>query len=273
MATPLPEQQTAVNITYRESGRGDAPALVLLHGIGSTSAGWRLQYEPLGRHFRVIAWDAPGYGGSKPLSGEAPSVDAYAQSLANLMDSLSVEQAILGTNSWGTPTAVAFARLYPHRVRALVLGGPAAGYGSLPKAEREQRTAARIERVKLLGMKKMREEDASDLVAPGTRAEVIQWITSAEGLNAEGYAQAARMLAAVDVPGEIVSVTCPVKIVSGEKDTRTPPATNARRIAAATPHATLLMVPNCGHLPHLEFPEIFNAAVLDTQKLLRAPKT
>jgi pimeloyl-ACP methyl ester carboxylesterase len=130
MTTPLPEQQTAVNITYRESGRSDAPALVLLHGIGSTSAGWRLQYAPLGRHFRVIAWDAPGYGGSKPLSGEAPSVDGYAQSLANLMDSLNVEQAILGTNSWGTPTAVAFARLYPHRVRALILGGPAAGYGS-----------------------------------------------------------------------------------------------------------------------------------------------
>jgi len=69
----LPKLQTAADITYRESGRKDAPALVLLHGIGSTSAGWRLQYGPLGGHFRVIAWDAPGYGGSKPLAGEAPS--------------------------------------------------------------------------------------------------------------------------------------------------------------------------------------------------------
>lgn len=272
MTNPLPALQTAANITYRESGRSDAPALMLLHGIGSTSAGWRLQYEPLGRQFRVIAWDAPGYGGSKPLSGEAPSIDAYAQTLANLMDSLGVEQAILGTNSWGTPTAVAFARLYPQRVRALILGGPAAGHGSLPREEREQRTAARLARVKELGMKKMREEDAADLVAPGTRAEVIEWITGAEGLSLEGYAQAARMLAAADVPRDIVSVQCPVKIVCGEKDTRTPPAANARRIAAATPNATLLMVPNCGHLPHLEFPDIFNAAVLDTQKLLRAAK-
>jgi len=263
MTTPLPAQQTAANITYRESGRSDAPALVLLHGIGSTSAGWRLQYEPLGRHFRVIAWDAPGYGGSKPLSGETPSVEGYAQSLANLMDSLNVEQAILGTNSWGTPTAVAFARLYPQRVRALILGGPAAGWGSAPKSEREQRAAARIERVKLLGMKQMREEDASDLVAPGTRAEVIQWITSAEGLNAEGYAQAARMLAQADVAREIASVQCPVRVVSGEKDTRTPPETNAKRIAAAAPNATLQMVPDCGHLPHLEHPEVFNASVLE----------
>jgi pimeloyl-ACP methyl ester carboxylesterase len=268
MTTPLPALQTAANITYRESGRSDAPALVLLHGIGSTSAGWRLQYEPLGRHFRVIAWDAPGYGGSKPFAAESPNVEGYAQSLANLMDSLGIEQAILGTNSWGTPTAVAFARLYPQRVRALILGGPAAGWGAAPKAEREQHATARIERVKLLGMKKMREEDASDLVAPGTRAEVIQWITSAEGLNAEGYAQAARMLAQADVPREIASVKCSVRVVSGEKDTRTPPETNANRIAAAAPNATLQRVPDCGHLPHLEHPEVFNAAVLEMLRSL-----
>jgi pimeloyl-ACP methyl ester carboxylesterase len=140
MTTPLPAQKTAANFTYRESGRSDAPALVLLHGIGSTSAGWR--------------------------------------------------------------------------------------------------------------------------------AEVIQWITSAEGLNAEGYAQAARMLAAADVPREIVSVTCPVRVVSGEKDTRTPPETNANRIAAAAPNATLQRVPDCGHLPHLEHPEVFNAAVLEALRAL-----
>ena len=77
----LPEPKFAADITYRESGGKDAPALVLLHGIGSTSAGWRLQYGPLGEHFRVIAWDAPGYGGSQPLPGEAPSAEAYARAL------------------------------------------------------------------------------------------------------------------------------------------------------------------------------------------------
>jgi pimeloyl-ACP methyl ester carboxylesterase len=259
----LPEQKSAAGFTYRESGAKDAPALVLLHGIGSTSAGWRLQYGPLGEHFRVIAWDAPGYGGSQPLAGEAPSAADYARALARLLDALGVQKAIIGTNSWGTPTGVVFARLFPARVRALVLGGPAAGYGSLPKDERDRRAAARIERVTALGVRKMREDDAADLVAPGTRAQVLEWIKGAEGLNANGYAQAARMLAEVDVPSEIVSVKCPIRIVSGEKDTRTPPETNAKRIAAAAPNATLQTVPNCGHLPHLEHPEVFNAAVLE----------
>jgi pimeloyl-ACP methyl ester carboxylesterase len=257
----LPESKSAAGFTYRESGRPDAPALVLLHGIGSTSAGWRLQYGPLGERFRVVAWDAPGYGGSTPLPGEAPSTEDYARALGRLLDALGIREAVIGTNSWGTPTGVAFARLFPQRVRALVLGGPAAGYGSLPKEERERRLAARLARVAELGMKKMREDDAPELVAPGTRAEVIGWITGAEGLHPEGYAQAMRMLAAADVAREAASVRCPVRVVSGELDKRTPPETNAKRIAAAAPNATLQMVPDCGHLPHLEYPEVFNAAV------------
>lgn len=267
----LPERQSAAGITYRESGRKDAPALVLLHGIGSTSAGWRLQYGPLGGRFRVIAWDAPGYGGSAPLAGEAPPVEAYARALAGLLDALGVGSALVGTNSWGTPTGVAFARLYPQRVRGLVLGGPAAGWGAEAPAEREKRAAARIARVRELGMKKMREEDAADLVAPGTRAEVLDWIKGAEGLHEAGYAQAVRMLAAADVPRDIAAVRCPVTVVSGELDRRTPPETNAKRIVAAARQARLQVVPNCGHLPHLEYPETFNAAVLEMQAAIGQP--
>lgn len=267
----LPELQTAADITYRESGHQDAPALVLLHGIGSTSAAWRLQYGPLGEHLRVIAWDAPGYGGSKPLAGEAPSAEAYAQALARLLDALGISKAIVGTNSWGTPTGVVFARLFPARVRALLLGGPAAGWGSAPKQAREQRIAERIERVTTLGVKKMREADAAGLVAPGTRAEVLEWIRGADGLSIEGYSQAARMLGAADVPRDAAAVTCPVKVLVGEQDQRTPPETNARRIAAALANGSLMMIPNCGHLPHLEFPQIFNAAVLEMLEEVSQP--
>ena len=47
----LPELKTAAGISYRKSGRRNSPALVLLHGIGSTSAAWRLQFAPLGKRF------------------------------------------------------------------------------------------------------------------------------------------------------------------------------------------------------------------------------
>jgi pimeloyl-ACP methyl ester carboxylesterase len=267
----LPEPKSAADLSYRESGRDDAPALVLLHGIGSTSAGWRLQYGPLGEHFRVIAWDAPGYGGSTPLAGVAPSVEDYAHALARLLDALGVGSALIGTNSWGTPTGVVFARLFPARVRALVLGGPTSGWGWMPAEERARRRAARIERVTTLGVKKMREEDAVDLVAPGTRAEVLEWIRGAAGLHRAGYVQAVHMLAAVDVPREAAGVQCPATVVAGELDRRTPPETNARKIAAALPKGSLQMVANCGHLPHLEHPDVFNAAVLARLQVVGQP--
>lgn len=56
----LPESRHAAGIAYRESGKPESPALVLLHGIGSTSAVWRDQYAPLGQRRRVVAWSAPG---------------------------------------------------------------------------------------------------------------------------------------------------------------------------------------------------------------------
>ena len=125
----LPTLRHAAGIGYRESGRRDAPALVLLHGIGSTSAGWRLQYGPLGERYRVIAWDAPGYAGSEPLPSETPEAADYARALGGLLDALEIGSAYLVTNSWGTLIALAFANLFAQRVRAMVLGGPTAGWG------------------------------------------------------------------------------------------------------------------------------------------------
>ncbi len=266
----LPPLQSAANISYRESGRREAPALVLLHGIGSTSAGWRLQYAPLGEHFRVVAWDAPGYGESRPLPGESPSVQAYAEALAQLLDALHIGRAIVGSNSWGTPTAVGFARLYPRRVRGLVLGGPAAGMAMLSAEERAKAIAARVERITRLGPEKMRDEDAARLVAPGANAEVLAWIRSPAGVTVAGYAQAARMLGAADVVREIAEVRCPVTVVSGEKDIVTPPALHAKPIAAAAPNARFESMPECGHLPHLERPERFNALVLEMLRAVSA---
>src|SRR3954454_17670167 len=47
--------------SYMEAGRADAPALVLLHGVGANSLHWRFQFAGLSDAFRVIAWNAPGY--------------------------------------------------------------------------------------------------------------------------------------------------------------------------------------------------------------------
>src|SRR5215212_172537 len=47
--------------SYMEAGRADAPALLLLHGVGANSMHWRFQLGGLSDAFRVVAWNAPGY--------------------------------------------------------------------------------------------------------------------------------------------------------------------------------------------------------------------
>jgi pimeloyl-ACP methyl ester carboxylesterase len=263
-ARMLPSLQFAAGIGYRESGPRDAPALVLLHGIGSTSSVWRRQFGPLGVRHRVLAWDAPGYADSKPLAPELPHAGDYARALGDWLDALGVAKSVLVTSSWGTLIALAFAGAHPQRVRAMVLGGPTAGWGAQPAGEREKRIAERIARIRSLGPQAMREQDAPELVAPGTGEDVLRLLRdSGESLTVAGYAQATHVLGNSDGTSMIRGLDCPVLVIVGSADRRTPPETNAKRLAAAARRATLEVFPDCGHLPQLEYPERFNRAVLD----------
>ena len=86
-------------ISYREAGSG--PALVLLHGIGSSSASWLFQLEGLSRRCRVIAWDAPGYGDSDFLPQKEPEPKHYADALHGLVERLLLKDVALIGNSLG----------------------------------------------------------------------------------------------------------------------------------------------------------------------------
>ncbi|MFV0383463.1 alpha/beta fold hydrolase, partial [Paracoccus sp. (in: a-proteobacteria)] len=72
--------------------RGDGLTLILLHGIGSNASGFAGLLPHLPPGWRVIAWAAPGYGGSAPLAGEWPVAADYARALARLMDRLGIDR-------------------------------------------------------------------------------------------------------------------------------------------------------------------------------------
>src|SRR6267378_7119554 len=127
-------------ISYREAGSG--PALVLLHGIGSSSASWLFQLESLAG-YRLIAWDAPGYGGSAFLSVPEPRPADYAQALHEFLERLLLKDVVLVGNSLGCLMAGAYAAAHPERVRSMLLLGPAGGYGGL--ADKDEKLRGRLE--------------------------------------------------------------------------------------------------------------------------------
>ncbi|HSA79581.1 MAG TPA: alpha/beta fold hydrolase, partial [Geminicoccaceae bacterium] len=112
-------------ITYAERGQG-AP-LVFLHGVGGDAACWQPQLNAFAEHYRAIAWNMPGYGGSAPLP--EMTFAGLAEALLRLLDGLDIERAHLVGHSIGGMVAQELVATRPDRVRSLVLVATSAAFG------------------------------------------------------------------------------------------------------------------------------------------------
>jgi len=76
--------------------------------------------------------------------------------------------------------------------------------------------------------------------------------------NPAGFMQAVRFIANAEMPPLGAGLTMPLLMVQGEEDRVAPAAMNAELLAAALPHARLVMLAGCGHVPEVEFPSRVN---------------
>jgi pimeloyl-ACP methyl ester carboxylesterase len=125
-------------VEYRAAGDGSDPAILMLHGLGSSSAGYRAQFAGLSRDFRVLAWNAPGFGDSSQTSRDDASIDDYADALEAFLRTLGLKRLpVLVGSSWGSVIALAFARRYPQLAGSLVLSAPNVARGHLVGKSRD----------------------------------------------------------------------------------------------------------------------------------------
>ncbi len=243
-------------ISYRESGSGQT--LVLLHGIGSSSAGWLCQLESL-KGYRLIAWDAPGYGQSEFLPPTTPKASDYAQALHDFLERLLLKDVALIGNSLGCLMASAYAAAHPERVRSMVLLGPAAGYGGL--ADRDEKLRGRLAQLEELGPEGMARERSPTLVAKGSppfALELVRW--SQRRIRPQGYRQAVHCLAQGRLADDARRFPKKVLVACGSEDIITPEA-SCKPLAAAFPRAEYRTLAGLGHAPHIEAPELINGLI------------
>lgn len=244
-------------LSFREAG--DGVPVVLLHGIGSGSGSWLYQLEQLRSEFRVIAWDAPGYGQSTPLPGEHPRACDYAEALGRLVDAKGLSQFHLVGHSLGALIAAAFCRVAPDRVRSLSLIDPAIGYGALDPAVRRDKLAERLRLIRELGPEGLAEARAKELVSEAASSEALELVKwNMSRLSVRGYSQAASMLASGNLLEEARRLDVPVLVLCGSRD-RITPETVARQVAQAYGTARYVSLPALGHASYVEGPEIVNA--------------
>lgn len=252
-----------MTVSFLEKGQGTP--LVLLHGIGSAARSFDRQIDALAPRFRVIAWDAPGYGDSTDLPMERPTAGDYADALAGFLDERGVQRCHLLGHSLGCLMAARFAATRPERVLSLTLCSIAGGHAALPAEERQKMLDQRIGDVARLGPQGMATQRAPRLLGPAAPPDALGRLIDTMGsVRPHGYGQAARMLSTGDVKADIARLpaSLPGQVIYGDADVITPPARN-REIAATWPGAAVHVIPGAGHALYLEQPDTFNALLAD----------
>ena len=250
---PQPAGMEGTRMSFMEAGAG-AQTVLLLHGIGSNSGGWRFILDALCADYRVVAWNAPGYYLSDHLRAEAPANWQYADALAALMDALGVDTAHIAGSSFGSMVAASFAVRHPRRVRRLALLGTSRGQKWLPADERARRLAMRDATARE-GAVAMSEKRWRVLL--GANADETAIRLTKETLMAthpRGLMQSARASDATDVCEFSARITAPTLAIVGAEDQVNPPAIS-EAIAATIAGSRLVVLPGVGHLPKLEAPQ------------------
>jgi pimeloyl-ACP methyl ester carboxylesterase len=246
--------------SYMEAGRADAPAIVLLHGVGANSMHWRFQFAGLSDVFRVVAWNAPGYILSDGFKTEWPGCRDYADALADFLGALKLDRVNLVGNSFGSRVAQCFAIHYPARVIRLAMTGTGIGAKGMSEDAKQKIVAAREAQVAKGGYGFGARVDA--LLAKNASAQTKALVADVlRATNPRGFMHGVKLGMADGYDPETVAakVTAPVLMISGSEDRVNPIDKNAAVLAKTMPKAKLEILEGVGHLPEVEAPERVNA--------------
>lgn len=249
---------------------GDGPPLLLLHGLLGTADAWGLATQRLAAHSTVYAPDALGIGGSDRVPKLDVSLKATADRLVELMDAKGIGEADIVGTSHGGSVALMFASLHPDRVRSLVLHAPANPFSDVADPLiRFYRTAlgrwfaGRVPTVpagvQSLALGRLYGDAArvrsgsleryiSSLRIPGTISYVLSILDRWE-------MDMAALEAALPSLRKV-----PTLLLWGDRD-RAVSLRSGERLAQYFDHASLLVIPGAGHLPHEEVPVAFAGAI------------
>jgi pimeloyl-ACP methyl ester carboxylesterase len=264
-----------LKVYYKETGPQGAPALLLLHGFGSSLQAWDDWSLKLEQKYRLIRLDLPGFG----LTGASPANDYSEEKdlaiLTHFVDKLGLEKFSVVGHSMGGKMAWSLAASQPERVQALVLMAPdgfpeTKDIGTKPYEVPAIMGLIKYVLPKYLVQKSIEpafvQADALNdalvnryfdmLRAPGVRGAIL------ERSNQTIY---------TDPVPRLKAIKAPTLLIWGEKDQMIP-STNAQSYANVLSNSTTVLIPKLGHLLQEEQPEKGLTAViqfLDSHLLIK----
>ena len=259
---PPPSQfveAAGVRLHIRDTGPRTAPAVLLIHGFGSSLHTWEAWAPLLEDRFRLISLDLPGWGLTGPDSTGDYSDERSVAVLAALLDRLGIAEAAVVGSSMGGRIAWRFAAAEPARVSKLVLMAPdgfasfGRAYGRAPERLPWLMRLLPYTAPKPLLRRTMRNAYAvpgvltaavvdryhAMLLAPGVRRAILDRILQTRLLQPEPI---------------LATIRAPVLLLWGERDGAIP-ASHAADYKRVLPDARTVILPGIGHVPMEEAPE------------------
>lgn len=243
---------TRIAYTLYDRGTGKK-RVVLIHSLALDREFWQPVIQALGDGVSVLAYDCRGHGASDKPAGPY-TVELFARDLADLLDHVGWEAALVAGASMGGCVALAFAAAYPERATAIGLIDTTAWYGAeAPKAWEERAQKAIGD-----GLKSMVNFQTtrwfSDAFRAGNPPVMGKAVETFLRNDVKAYAEACRMLGACDMRAALAGFRMPAAVIVGEEDYAAPVAM-AEALHRGIANSTLTVIKGGRHLTPLEVPE------------------
>lgn len=236
-----------MKLAYTRQGQGTP--LVLIHGYPLDHSIWDEVAALLHGTFDLILPDLRGFGASA-ASTEPCTMADMASDLAELLDTLGLQQAALAGHSMGGYVALAFARAYPARLRGLGLVASQVLADKPEGREARYKTAATVaENGVGVVAEAMTPKLSTDAKVQARVRGLIEQQTPA-GVIGALQAMAERL----DSTELLPSLQMPVVLIHGDADVLIP-IDRAHEVQTAVPQARLFTLAGVGHMPMLEAPQ------------------
>jgi 3-oxoadipate enol-lactonase len=245
-------------VTGRALGQGRP--IVLLHSLLADRSSFEPLAALLARTHRVLMLDLPGFGDSHPVDGGLEAVaDRTAEAIRALQ--LGEKPVVLG-NGYGGFLALLMAIRHPQLAARLVLADCGAAFSEPGRQAFRNMSAAAAAK----GLGAISEVAMRRLFSPAFQAGHPELIEQRRArfiaVYPDTFHAACAALATLDLREAARGLKLPVLVLVGEQDEATPPEM-ARELAALVPDARFLLLPGCAHVPQLQAPRQFLAAIED----------
>ena len=238
---------TAGEIFYFASKGGTTtkPPVVFIHGAGGNYKHFPHNLRRL-PEYRIYALDLPGHGKSGGLGQQ--SVHAYAERVIEWVQEIGLYQAVFVGHSMGGAIALMLALEYGEHVLGLGLLGTGAHLQVLPEILEKLAVARTVDAGVNIIMERTFSEGTGAEIRTTIREQILDTrstVLYGDYVACDGF----------DVMDRLREIKVPVCVICGEDDVLTPLKYSAY-LAANIRNAKLSMIPNAGHYPMLEQPEL-----------------